>query len=107
MAVLSSINNQVAFTLDTDGLLTKAQEVANKASEYRSVIKNYTVLTISLGYVWQGNSQTKFSATYQNALPVIGKLADLCDTAADAMKAYTNDVLSADQNAAAKIRSCF
>ena len=107
MAILSSINNRVAFTLDTEGLYNRAKEVANKAADYRSTIKNYTVLTISLSSVWQGNAHTKFAATYQNALPVIGKLADLCDTAAEAMKTYTSEVLSADENAASKIRSCF
>lgn len=107
MAFKSFVNDHIGITLDTDGLINRAQEVANKAAEQRQVIKNYTVLTISLSSVWQGNAQTKFAATYQNALPVIGRLADLCDTASDAMKAYANSVSSADQNAASKIRSCF
>ena len=107
MAILSAINDRVSFTVDVDGLNNRAQEVANKANDYRQIIRNYTVLTISLSSVWQGNAHNQFTATYQNALPVIGKLADLCDAASAAMKEYAAGVSSADENAAAKIRSCF
>lgn len=107
MAKLSAINDRVSFTVDVNGLNNRAQEVANKANDYRQIIKNYTILTIQLSSVWQGNAHNKFAATYQNALPVIGKLADLCDAASSAMKEYAEGVSSADQNAAARIRSCF
>lgn len=107
MTITSVLNNRIGFTLNTDGLNYRAQEVANKANDYRQIVKNYTILTISLSSVWQGNAQNKFAATYQNALPIIGRLADLCDMAADAMKEYTNSVSTADRHAASKIRSCF
>ena len=107
MAILTSITDRLSFTVDVNGLNNRAQEIANKANDYRQIIRNYTILTISLSSVWQGNAHNKFAATYQNALPVVGKMADLCDAASAAMKEYANGVSSADQNAAAKIRSCF
>lgn len=107
MAITSMLNDRLGFVLNPDGLNSKAQGVANKAEEYRQIIRNYTVLTISLSAVWEGQSETKFAATYQNALPVLGKLADLCDTAAAAMQQYASEVNAADKSAASKIRSCF
>ncbi len=107
MAIISMLNDRMGFILDTDGLNNKASEVTKKANDYRQIIRNYTVLTISLSSVWEGQSETRFAATYQNALPILGKLADLCDTAAAELLAYSSDVSAADQSAATKIKSCF
>lgn len=93
--------------INQSGINTTASNMEKQEQAYRENIRNITKLTVSLCEVWEGDSQRKFVAQYDQILPTLEKAADFYSKSAALMREYSTKITERDRAGANKIKNLF
>lgn len=93
--------------INQSGINATAGNMEKQEQAYRENIRNITKLTISLCDVWEGDSQRKFVAQYNQILPTLEKAAEFYSKYASLMREYSAKISECDRAGANKIKNLF